>query len=279
VTRASRSAIVTGAASGIGRALASALLDGGHRVAATDINLDGLKAAAEEDSWTTKGGELFMAALDVRDPESWKSLVARTVENWGQLNLLFNVAGYLHPGQSHQTESEEVHRHIDVNLKGTIFGIQAAARQMVGQGQGHIINMASMAGLSPVPGLGLYAASKFGVRAYSLSACYELKKHGVAVTVICPDAVETPMLDHQMDYDDAALTFSGRRALTTDEITRTIMGRVLDRRPMEVMLPLSRGAVAKLASAFPQVAPVVEPILKRKGRRAQARAKKARETS
>ena len=75
---------------------------------------------------------------------------------------------------------EDVHRHFDVNVKGVIFGTRAAAARMIPQGHGHVVNIASMAALAPIPGLALYSASKYAVRAFSLAAAEELRAHGVA---------------------------------------------------------------------------------------------------
>src|SRR5205823_4569252 len=110
---------------------------------------------------------------------------------------------------------------------------------------GHIINIASMAALAPIPGISLYSASKYAVRGFSLAAAQELRAHGVYVTVVCPDAVQTPMLDAQLAHDEAAATFSGPRLLTVEEVGRAIIGQGLARRPLEIYLPPSRGWLAR----------------------------------
>ena len=88
-----------------------------------------------------------------------------------------------------------------------------------------------------------------------------------------PDAVQTPMLDLQVDYEEAALTFSGPRALSVDDIARVITDTVLPRRPMEVALPFSRALTARLANSAPELARALEPVLARRGRRVQERIK------
>ena len=93
---------------------------------------------------------------------------------------------------------------------------------MIPLGSGHIVNIASLASLVPSPGLALYSASKYAVRAFSLAAAEELREHGVAVTTVCPDAVRTAMLDKQLDYPEAALTFTAPRfAVSCDTGTNT----------------------------------------------------------
>jgi 3-oxoacyl-[acyl-carrier protein] reductase len=141
---------------------------------------------------------------------------------------------------------------------------------MVGRGGGHIINIASLAALAPVPGIALYSASKYAVRGFSLAAAQELRPHGVAVTVICPDAVDTPMLDRQIDQDAAAMSFSGARFLTVDDVSAAVLGRALPKRPLEIHLPRSRALLARIADLFPRTALWLRPTLERRGRARQA---------
>lgn len=264
-----KSHLLTGCGSGIGRHVARELVRRGERVWATDIDEAGLAALAAELGHPDT--LLRTARLDVRDPAGWETQITDLVRDWGRLDVAMNIAGYLKPGYVEQETADEVHRHFDINTKGVIFGTQAAARQMLKQGSGHIINIASLAGITPVPGLNLYSASKFAVRGYSLSAAMDLGPRGVKVTVVCPDAVQTPMLDLQVDYEQAALTFSGPRALSTEDVTRAILDRALVKAPMEIMLPLSRGWTAKLASALPGLSGGLLQLLRRKGREVQAR--------
>jgi 3-oxoacyl-[acyl-carrier protein] reductase len=260
-------AIVTGAASGIGAHLTGALAVAGHRVIATDADVESLEARARERAWPAAA--VLVRRLDVRDAVAWPAVVELATSTWGRLDLLLNVAGYLRPGFAHASTVEDVDRHLDVNTKGVIHGTRAAAAVMVRQGGGHIVNLASLAGLCPVPGLSLYAASKFAVRGFSLSAAHELRAHGVAVTVVCPDAVETPMLERQVDSPEAALTFSGGRALSVDHVARLILDRVIPRRPLEVVIPRSRGWLARIVSTFPRLGIGLLPLLLRKGRARQ----------
>jgi 3-oxoacyl-[acyl-carrier protein] reductase len=168
-----------------------------------------------------------------------------------------------------------VDRHVDTNLKGVVHGTRTVGRHFVEKGAGHLINFGSLASLAAVPGLTLYTATKFAVRGFSLASAQELAPHGVAVTLVMPDAVQTPMLELQVDYPEAALTFSGGEPLSVEDIERLLVETVLPHRPLEVALPLSRGALARVATVWPQVAPSLRAALERKGRAAQARRKKA----
>jgi 3-oxoacyl-[acyl-carrier protein] reductase len=254
---------ITGAASGIGRHLALALLKQGARVLVTDINYQALV-----DTFGDNPGAI-LKELDVRSPEAWQGAVDLAVENWGKVDILMNIAGYLLPGYINEVTPEQVDRHIDINTKGVIFGTQAAVKQMLWQGFGHIINIASLAGIAAVPGISLYSASKFAVRGFSLAVAEELKPKGIYVTVVCPDAVKTPMLNLQAGFEQAALTFSGSEFLTVEDIEEVILNTVLVKRPQEVVLPFSRGMMAKFANIFPGLAARIAPVLKNKGLKKQ----------
>lgn len=269
-----QSVLVTGCASGIGRACAKALLLRGFRVLATDRDEVGLRHAAREDEWPI--ADLHLRALDVRDPAHWQAAIAEAVTAWDRLDVLLHIAGVLKPGWVAESGVETVDLHVDVNVKGAMLGLQAAAAQMLTQEpiagvRGHVVQIASMAALAPIPGLAHYSASKYAVRAFCLAAAEELRPHGVAVTVVCPDAVATPMLDLQKAHPQAAMTFSGPRVLTVAEVVAALLDRVLPDRPLLVMLPWSRGVLARLGDLLPGLGRHVAPWLQRKGRAAQVR--------
>lgn len=185
-------AIVTGGASGIGRALALALADSGVMVVVADRQVD-LAAQVVADI-AASGGRAQVAALDVRDREQFAVVVKTMVESYGRLDFLFNNAGIGVLGQaSHYTDADwsDV---LDVNLAGVCNGVAAAYPLMVRQGFGHIVNIASMAGLIPAPLATSYTASKFGVVGLSRALRIEAAAHGVRVTVVCPFIVNTPIL-------------------------------------------------------------------------------------
>ena len=259
--------VITGSASGIGRVVADRLVAAGHRVLATDIDEGALERHAAEEGWPSSRAR--RARLDVTSADDWRRVLAEADEHFGGLDVLYNIAGFLQPGYTDAFALEDIDRHFDINVKGVMIGTRLAAERMVAQGRGHIVNIASMAALAPVPGLALYSASKYAVRSFSLAAAVELEKKGVAVTVVCPDAVATPMLDKQVDFDEAALTFSGSRVLTADEVAEAITNRVLRDRPMELAIPRSRKVLARIADLVPEVAHLASPMLRRQGRAKQ----------
>ncbi|HMK74383.1 MAG TPA: SDR family oxidoreductase [Myxococcaceae bacterium] len=266
--------LVTGAASGIGRHLAGALAAQGHRVLATDVDAAALFRARAADRWPE--ASLRLRGLDVRRAADWEDALAEALETFGRLDVLLNVAGVLKPGAGWASDEADVDFHVDVNLKGVIHGTRIVGRHFVARRTGHIVNFGSLASLAPVPGLTLYSASKFGVRGFSLASAQELAEHGVAMTLVMPDAVQTPMLDLQVDFPEAALTFSGAEPLTVEDIERLLVEQVLPKRPLEVAVPFSRGALARLSTVWPAAATRFAPTLTRKGRAAQARIRKRR---
>ncbi|HEU4536229.1 MAG TPA: SDR family oxidoreductase [Polyangiaceae bacterium] len=269
-----RVSMVTGAASGIGRALVTALVAAGDRVVAADVDAEGLGRAGEAERWPE--ARVSRRRLDVRDAGAWSELVASSEAELGGLDVLVNNAGVLKPGSTEAIVAADVDFHLDVNAKGTILGTVTAARAMAARGRGHIVNIASLAALAPVPGLALYSASKHAVRGFSLSAAIELRPRGVWVTCVCPDAVATPMLDMQLDFPEAAITFSGAEPLTAAAVARAVVDVALRKRPVELVLPPSRGFTAKAASVLPELVHRIAPVFVRKGRERQDAMRKNR---
>jgi len=217
-------AVVTGAASGIGRALSTALARRGATVVLADIDEAGAKAAADElapegaadRGAAATGVGASATALDVTDPAAFAELIGRTVTEHGRIDLLFNNAGVGMGGDVGDMSLVHWNRVIDVNLRGVVHGVAAAYPVMIRQGAGHIVNTASLAGLIPSPMLTPYAMTKHGVVGLSTSLRMEAAAHGVRVSVVCPGVIETPLLDkgNPADLPAVASLPDGRRMLT-----------------------------------------------------------------
>jgi 3-oxoacyl-[acyl-carrier protein] reductase len=259
--------VLTGCASGIGRHLTGALARNGHRLLATDLDEVALDAAAESEGWNA--ANVVRRKLDIRSETEWEAALDAAESELGGIDVLFNIAGFLQAAYVTDFTQRDLDLHFDVNAKGTMLGTRAAARRMVKAGSGHIVNIGSLASLAPVPGLSLYSASKFAVRGFTLAAATELRPRGVAMTLIMPDAVETPMLEKQIEKEEAALTFSGARPLTVGDIARMILDHVLPHRPLEVTIPQGRGLLARAANTAPELARVLAPVLLKKGKKRQ----------
>ena len=258
--------LITGSASGIGRHMTDVLLREGHAVFATDLNLEALEKTADALGWRAQRAHLHH--FDVTDFEAWQRAVRLAVERFGHLDVTMNIAGVLLASWAEETPQREVDVQIDVNVKGVIYGTRVSAEHMVQRGQGHIINIASIAGLVPVPGLAVYCASKYAVRGYSVAAAMELRPKGVHVTAICPSTVQTPMLDRQVHNDAAEMFFSGHSILTVEDIEQAIR-RALRRKPYEVHVPRLKIALVRWVDLFPGLGPLLAPLYQRSGRKRQ----------
>lgn len=256
--------LVTGAGGGIGLALVDALDRAGHTVWATDQHVEPLQAQASARGWSSR---VRCRALDVRHSAGWDVLLEEVLLTSKGLDVVYHLAGVLRPGWLGAIDEAAIRLHVDVNIVGAMLAVSQPARHMT-RGA-HIVLVSSLAGLAPVPGLALYSASKFAVRGFGLSVASELARRGIAMTVVCPDAVETPMLELQRGREEAELTFSGPRALTATEVAAVLSGRVLRDRPLELALPASRGALARLGGAAPRLAMRLEGALRWVGRRSK----------
>jgi NAD(P)-dependent dehydrogenase (short-subunit alcohol dehydrogenase family) len=187
---ANRVALLTGAASGIGLALSKELTARGADVWLTDIDTAALERAA-----AGLGPKANWHELDVRDSSAVRDLAERIAREAGSLDFMFNNAGIIMPGEVHDLDAEHFNRIIDVNIRGVVNGTLAAYPVMVRQRSGHIVNTSSLEGLAPAPLLASYAMTKHAVVGLSTSLRFEAARYGVRVSVICPSAVDTPMLD------------------------------------------------------------------------------------
>jgi NAD(P)-dependent dehydrogenase (short-subunit alcohol dehydrogenase family) len=191
-----KSAVVTGAASGIGLALAGALIERGAQVWVTDIDTTGIKKAA-----LALGPNAYPVVLDVRDSSAVQEVIQGVAKEFGSIDFLFNNAGIVISGEVRNLKVEHFDRIIDVNIRGVVNGIVAAYPLMVQQRSGHIVNTASLAGLAPVPLLSPYAMTKHAVIGLTTSLRFEAARYGVRVSAICPSPVDTPLLDAENPSD------------------------------------------------------------------------------
>ena len=210
--------LVTGGASGIGRALGAELGQRGARVVFADLDADGAESAARQ--CREQGADVGSIALDVTDLEAFRKQVDELVQSHGRIDILFNNAGIGVTGEFRDLPSDAWSRVLEVNLKGVIHGIQAVYPHMIRQGHGHIANTACVAGLVPLPMTSAYSASKHAVVGLSGSMRAEAAREGVRVSVICPGIVDTDMFD-SIEYfgvDKQALISPVGGAMMTPEI-------------------------------------------------------------
>ena len=218
-----KTAIVTGGASGIGRAVGEELARRGAIVVLADINA----RLAEETagSLAGQGYKARAAALDVTDFEAVKRLVDETVSEYGRLDYMFNNAGIAVFGETQDFSYDDWHRVIDVNLYGVVHGIAAAYPIMVKQRSGHIVNTASLAGLVPAAGEISYTASKYAIVGMSDTLRAEGKKYGVKSSVICPGFIRTPIYESckMVDLDREKIIKQAPKGMDPAKCARIIL--------------------------------------------------------
>jgi len=259
-----RSAVVTGGARGIGRAIALELLGRGYQVVVTDIDEAAAKATAAE-----IGAPLGLA-LDVRDQYATRGVVeeARIL---APLGAFVCNAGVAFDETLQDLTDDQVHALLDVNVLGVVWGSRAATevfRQQAREGikGGDIGIVASLSAHGPVPGLSLYAATKAAALSLATSISVELKKDKILVHAVCPDGVVTKMVaDMHPDGQARELVGSGT-FLQPAEVARALVGMFGTGRVYRT-LPVSRGVLMRVASVAPGPFMRGEPILRRVGRR------------
>jgi NAD(P)-dependent dehydrogenase (short-subunit alcohol dehydrogenase family) len=189
-----RTAVVTGAASGIGLAVVEAFLAEGMRVAMGDVD-EGL-LATEAERLASGGGEVLPLATDVADPEAVERLGDAAVERFGGLQVAVNNAGIVNGGRAWELSLDDWHRVLDVNLWGVIHGVRSFVPLILATGdEGHIVNTASMAAVLPLGGIGPYTVAKHGVLGLSdvLRADLDAVGAPVGVSVVMPGLIKTGM--------------------------------------------------------------------------------------
>ena len=198
-----RVAVVTGAASGIGRAVAEVLSSAGARVVVGDLDAAGAEEAAA--AIREFGGEAVAQEVDISQRSQVEALVERGVVEWGGLDVMCNVAGVPSDGPLGELSEKEFDRVVGINVKGTLFGCQAAAAAMTRRGGGSIINVASAAIDLAVPNYGLYALTKAAVTQLSQTLAVELGPEGVRVNVLAPGATLTNFTKRHLKNPDGSI--------------------------------------------------------------------------
>lgn len=236
---AEKVALITGGASGIGRAVGVELCHRGAHAILADINIERAEFCAEEICKT--GGNAKAMNLDVTDAEAVRKAVEDTVARYGRIDYLFNNAGIAIFGDTRDITLAQWKQVIDIDLWGVIHGIDAAYNIMVKQGFGHIVNTASTAGLLPIPVIISYTASKHAVVGLSLALRAEAKDLGVKVSVVCPGFVRTEIFEttEMIKLDRDHLEKKVLFAANVDATARSMLRGV--RRNQAVIMPTLDG--------------------------------------
>ena len=263
--------LITGAAQGVGRAAVELAMTKGHRVVACDIQTEAVEALC-----AGLGDDALAVPLDIREIDGWECAFDRAGETFGGVDVLVNNAAVLHAGNAIDVPWETIQDTVEVNLLGVMRGIRTAVPRMLERGGGHIVTVGSFLSYIPMPGLAAYTATKHGLRAFVGCCSLELQETPVSFTLVCPAAIETPMLDKQIDEDSVPLSFSDP-TLTAAQVAEAIYRAAVER-PDEIMVPSFRGKTLKLASLSLGTLRRMLPGAEKRGRARQAALRAKRNT-
>jgi NAD(P)-dependent dehydrogenase (short-subunit alcohol dehydrogenase family) len=224
---AGKVATVTGAGSGIGRALALELARSGARLAISDVDMDGL--AQTEKFIHRTGAEVRADRIDVTERSAFLAYADTVKAHFGTVNQIYNIAGIAFLGDIEISQFKDIERVMDVDYWGVVNGTKAFLPHLIASGDGHVINMSSMFGLFGVPGQAAYNSAKFAVRGFTEALRQEMAvaRHPVAVTVVHAGYVKTPIarnagfaegVDREAGlkaFDKVAITSAHRAARTS----------------------------------------------------------------
>lgn len=264
-------AVVTGAASGLGRAISEELGRRGARVVATDLDEAGARATA--DAIVAAGGRASAAALDVRDAAAFERLLDETLASHGRLDYLFNNAGLAAAGEAQNLPLAHWRKVLDVNLNGVIHGATVAYNRMVRQGSGHIINIASLAGISGMALSAPYATSKFAVVGLSLTMRAEGADLGVRVSAVCPAFIQTRIFDsgtYAGTDRQGILSVTPFKFMDAGDAARAVL-RGVERNRAVIVFPFYARLLWWLTRIHPAIAVAINRKTARDFRRKQAR--------
>ena len=250
-------AIVTGASSGIGLAVARLVVARGGKVA-----LVARTAKTLEDAASALGRDVAQAfPLDVKDLAAVAALPAKVKAAFGRVDLVVNNASVNHRGAIDRFEPSVLAEIVLTNLTAPIV-LTRAAVDVIESG-GSIVQVASIAGMVPVPGEATYSASKAGLRAFARAAAYDLEAKGIHVGCVCPGPVDTGFLGDLGEVPDIVLS---QPLITAEEVAEAVL-RCADERLDEIALPRRSGRLATMAYLMPDFARRIRPVLEKRGAR------------
>jgi 2-dehydro-3-deoxy-L-rhamnonate dehydrogenase (NAD+) len=253
---ATKTAIVTGGAGGVSRALTPMLIGDGYRVALIDVNAIGLSKMAAE-----HGDAVIALPCDLTDLPALTMTLGKARAAFETLDLLINNAGVTTTGPFVDVDSASIPRDIGINLIAPLHIIHAVAPWM--RRPSAIVNTISLASIAPLAGSSVYSATKFGLRGFNIALHMEMKPRGVTVSGVLPGAIDTPMLLKEKREGATALNFLGD-PLPPEKVARVIL-RAAKEGKVEYYIPYSERILSSLALCFPALIPAIYPWFERMG--------------
>ena len=256
-----KTVIITGGSEGVGAAAAHGFADAGANLVLVARTRKNLEAVAEVLRGKTR---VETVAMDVSDPEACVNMFKKAQYEFDHIHVLVNNAGYHQRGPVETVSADDLGKMIDVNLKAPIMLCRHAIPYLKEAGEGAIINVASLAGRTPVPGAATYSASKFGLRAFSFALAEELVDTNIKVAAVSPGPIDTGFIMSNIDIV-TDLTFS-QPLSTAEEVAVEIMKLCSNDKRERSMPPIS-GLLTYLTYLWPGIGRVMRPVLEKKGRR------------
>ena len=256
-----KTVIITGGSEGVGAAAARLFAQAGANLMLVARNRKNLESIAAELRDKTRV-EIF--PMDVSDADSCVDLFKKTQFEFGRIDVLVNNAGFQARGYVETISAEDLGRTIDVNLKAPIMLTRLALPYIRESSGGAIINVASLAGRTPVPGSAAYSASKFGLRAFTFSLDEEIRGSGIKLAVVSPGPVATQFILADIDKT-SDLTFSQPMS-SADEVAQAILD-LCGNNQREQAVPAISGVLTTLIYLMPWLGRALRPALERKGSR------------
>ena len=258
-----KTVIVTGGSEGVGAAVARKFADAGANLVLVARTKKNLEAVAEE---LREKSRVEIFAMDVADTETCVDLFKKAEFEFGRIDVLINNAGCHIRGSVEEVPAGDLGRIIDVNLRAPIILTRLALPYLRRAGGGAIINVASIAGRTPVPGSATYSASKFGLRIFTFALAEELRGTNIRVAAISPGPIDTGFIMADID-NTPAMTFSQPMS-TADEVAQGILD-LCGNTQRELSMPRSSGCLSMLGYLVPWLQRVLRPSLERRGERAK----------
>jgi len=237
-----KTAVVTGAAMGMGKSLATSLLKEGCAVALVDVNEKALNEAVAE---LNKLGPCSAFVCDISDRKAVYALAARIEKALGAPAILVNNAGIVRAGSVEEMDDETVEKIININLTSQFWTTKAFLPAIKKHREGHIVNFASAGGILAIPWISAYCASKFGVIGFTDALRQEMKKlkYNIGVTVVCPNTVNTGMFQ-------GSKMVTGTSMLTTDGVTKKVLKAIKKNKAMVAVPAIPVGIVTPLTKVL-----------------------------
>ncbi|MFQ5982289.1 MAG: SDR family NAD(P)-dependent oxidoreductase [Woeseiaceae bacterium] len=262
-----KTVIITGGSEGVGAATARKFAEHGANLVLVARTKKNLERVAEELRTRTR---VEIVAMDVSDTDACVNLFKKAEFEFGGVDILVNNAGYHQRGPVEAVSPEDLSAMIDVNLKAPIVLSRLAIKYLEQSGGGAIINVASLAGRTPVPGSATYSASKSGLRAFTFALGEELRGSGIKLAAVSPGPIDTGFIMSNID-EVTDITFSQPMS-TADEVAQEILNLVGNNKRERSMPPAS-GLLTTLSYLFPRLFRLLRPLLNRKGRNVKRKLK------